>query len=377
MSATISADAARHPRNSSLASRRIYRSFSSPTILPPSSEMQYKVACLVSLLPQALGAAVLRPVTLPQTQDRPAPSSNIPLLIWHGLGDAFDADGIKSVGELYQDIYPDAAVYAVHLADDTNGDRQATWLGNVNDQISQVCDALGEEPLLATASAVNAVGFSQGGQFLRGLVERCNRPPVRNLLTFGSQHNGISEYQTCNEGNWFCQWVNGVARGNTWGWAQTHLVPAQYYRDPADLDAYLENSNFLADINNERNEKSGRYIQNLESLNRFVMVMFSNDTTVVPRESSWFAEKNQTTGNVTYLRDLPIYKEDWLGLKTLDKQGALIFETTEGPHMNITEPVLRESLKKWFDPNSRKKPSDALGWLQRLSGHWIVDQEGL
>ena len=51
------------------------------------------------------------------------------------------------------------------------------------------------------------MGFSQGGQFLRylvlldflkgkaddirGFVERCNKPPVRNLITWGSQHNGI------------------------------------------------------------------------------------------------------------------------------------------------------------------------------------------
>jgi hypothetical protein len=25
----------------------------------------------------------------------------------------------------------------------------------------------------------------------RGFVERCNHPPVRNLITWGSQHNGI------------------------------------------------------------------------------------------------------------------------------------------------------------------------------------------
>ncbi len=42
----------------------------------------------------------------------------------------------------------------------------------------------------------NAVGFSQGGQFLRAYVERCNNPPVHNLITFGGQHMGMSGAQS-------------------------------------------------------------------------------------------------------------------------------------------------------------------------------------
>jgi hypothetical protein len=48
----------------------------------------------------------------------------------------------------------------------------------------------------------NAVGFSQGGQFLRAYVERCNNPPVHNLITFGGQHMGMSGAQSGN--SYFC-----------------------------------------------------------------------------------------------------------------------------------------------------------------------------
>ncbi len=48
----------------------------------------------------------------------------------------------------------------------------------------------------------------------------------------------------------------------------------------------MEVNDFLTDINNEKSEKNELYKKNLSSLDRFVMFMFGNDTTVVPKESS-------------------------------------------------------------------------------------------
>lgn len=36
----------------------------------------------------------------------------------------------------------------------------------------------------------DAIGYSQGGIFLRSYIEKCNDPPVKRLITFGSPHNG-------------------------------------------------------------------------------------------------------------------------------------------------------------------------------------------
>lgn len=125
-------------------------------------------------------------------------------------------------------------------------------------------------------------------------------------------------------------------------------MPAQYFRDPEDLDSYLENSNFLADINNDRTVKNATYKKNMEKLDNFVMYMFGNDTTVVPKESAFFHEVNTTTGEVTKLQDRPIYKEDWLGLKTLDEAKKLHIKTIDGPHMQLTDEVLEDVFKKYF-----------------------------
>jgi len=43
-----------------------------------------------------------------------------------------------------------------------------------------VCNKLAADPNLK--GGFNAIGFSQGGQFLRAYTQRCNNPPVHNIL---------------------------------------------------------------------------------------------------------------------------------------------------------------------------------------------------
>ncbi len=281
--------------------------------------------------------------------DEPLP---LPLIIWHGLGDNYEGEGLRSVGELAEATHPGTYVYYVHLAEDPSSDRTATFFGNVTAQIDSVCEALTQDPILAFSPAVDALGFSQGGQFLRGLVERCGTGPrVRSLVTFGSQHNGIAAFQNCAATDWTCKAANALLKSNTWtSFVQNRVVPAQYYRNPDELEAYLENSNFLADVNNERDVKNLVYRRRLMALEKFVLFMFEEDKTVIPKESAWFAEVNTTSGNVTWLKDREIYQQDWLGLKEMDEQGKLDFVTTDGGHMHLTEEVLVETFKKYFGP---------------------------
>ena len=283
----------------------------------------------------------------------------LPLIIWHGLGDNYAADGLAEVASLAEEVNPGTYVYMIRLDEDASSDRTATFLGNITEQIASVCTAIAADPILSSAPGVNALGFSQGGQFLRGLIQRCGGADgikVKNLVTFGSQHNGIARYQICKPSDWLCKGYIGLLKANTWGaWVQGHLVPAQYFKAVDEetgepTEAYLESSNFLADINNERVLKNVTYAQNLAQLDNFVMYVFENDTTVVPKESGWFAQTNLTSGDVVELRDREIYKEDWIGLKKLDKKGGLHFKTTEGEHMRLGEKVLKEVFAQWFAP---------------------------
>jgi palmitoyl-protein thioesterase len=61
---------------------------------------------------------------------------------------------------------------------------------------------------------------------------------------------------------------------------------------------------------------------------------------VVPRDSAWFSFWDGAE-TVVPLRDQPLYKEDWLGLKRLDEAGGLFFEAAPGEHMQFT--------LRWFE----------------------------
>lgn len=309
--------------------------------------MRQFITVWASLAAVALSAALHSPSTLEDDGN----TTQLPLIIWHGLGDDFERDGMKEVATLAESVNPGTYVHIIRLADTGSGDRQATFFGNVTEQIEIVCEQLAADPILSSAPAVNALGFSQGGQFLRGYIQRCNNPPVRNLVTFGSQHNGISEFQSCSLGDWLCNGAEALLRSGRWtDFAQSHVVPAQYFRDPTELDVYLEKSNFLADINNERELKNVKYKKNLQALNMFAMFMFDEDTVAIPKESALFAEVNATDGTVTPLQERRIYKEDWLGLKKLDDQGRLHFKSAPGQHMQLTEELLKKTFKEYFGP---------------------------
>lgn len=308
---------------------------------------------LIHLLPLATLALSTpqrqRPLSSsPKTNDEPD-DTPLPVLVWHGLGDNFANEGIRSVGDLIEDLHEGTLVYYIKLGDDATSDQSATWWGNVTEQVDRVCAELASDQILSTAPAVDAVGFSQGGQFLRAYVERCNHPPVRNLITFGSQHNGIVDYRVCKPTDLLCKGAMALLHGNTFSqYVQSHLVPAQYFRDPQELDKYLEGSNFLADINNERVLKNEKYAENIAKLDNFVMYMFEDDTVVIPKETAWFED---VIGEEHIpLRARKLYQEDWLGLKKLDRKGGLKFRTTPGEHMRLSDKVLKESFKEFFGP---------------------------
>ncbi|KAL7627776.1 hypothetical protein AAE478_001971 [Parahypoxylon ruwenzoriense] len=281
----------------------------------------------------------------------------LPVVIWHGLGDTFSADGLQSVGAVIEKVNPGTFVYYVRLDESPSNDRTATFYGNVTEQVAKVCSDLAAHPILSTAPAIDAVGFSQGGQFLRAYVERCNSPPVRSLVTFGSQHNGIVDYRACSAADWLCKGAMALLHGNTFSsWVQSRLVPAQYFRDPADIGSYLEHSNFLADINNERDEKNKTYAANIAGLENFVMYLFEDDTTVIPKETGWFEEVNGT--EITPLRARSIYSEDWIGLRALDRKGGLKFKTVPGDHMQLSDGALEEAFSEFLGPLNKSSSGD-------------------
>ncbi|KAK6441083.1 hypothetical protein LTR95_002692 [Oleoguttula sp. CCFEE 5521] len=326
------------------------------------------------LFPALFFASLSSALALPSLLSSPSKTPPLPLLIWHGLGDKFSNPGLLSMGDLATSVHPGTKVHYIRVADTPELDQRGTFFGNISAQLDDVCSSLTEELGAGRAGAgkdgvrVDALGFSQGGQFLRGLVERCPAVSVRSLVTFGSQHNGIAEFQHCGTWDLLCKGAVAVVGGNAWtDTVQSTIVPAQYYREinhttGLGSEEYLLHSHFLADVNNERVLKNEVYKERIAALEKFVMFVFEEDTTVVPKESGWFAEVNATDGRVTPLRQRVMYREDWLGLRELDEKGGLVFRNTTGKHMELDEQVVKQTFEEFFGPERSKAVAELAQW---------------
>lgn len=69
----------------------------------------------------------------------------------------------------------------------------------------------------------------------------------------GYRHLGISSSPPCKPTDFFCKATQWALRTGVWTpYAQSSVVPAQYFRNQAKIDEYLSHDSFLKDINNER-----------------------------------------------------------------------------------------------------------------------------
>ncbi|XP_051927394.1 palmitoyl-protein thioesterase 1 [Hippocampus zosterae] len=268
----------------------------------------------------------------------------VPLVMWHGMGDnCCNPLSMGSIKKMIQQEIPGIYVLSLMIGSNIMQDTTNGFFMNVNEQVSLVCSQLARDPHLK--GGYNAMGFSQGAQFLRAVAQRCPSPPMKTYISVGGQQQGVYGLPRCpGESSHVCDMIRKALNTEAYtNVVQKHLVQAQYWHDPLNDDLYKKHSLFLADINQERvvNET---YKKNLQMLDKFVMVKFLHDTVVDPVDSEWFGFlKTGQAKETETLQQSILYKEDRLGLAAMDKAGKLIFLATEGDHLQFT--------REWFDAN--------------------------
>ena len=271
-------------------------------------------------------------------------SDPVPLVMWHGMGDTccypFSMGNIKSQVEK---AVPGIYVLSLEIGNSIEEDELNGFFMNADDQINLVCKKVLDDTKLSRG--FNAIGFSQGGQFLRALVQRCAGIKMINLISVGGQHQGVFGFPKCIGANHtLCDIMRKMLNIGAYNSVvQEHLVQADYWHDPLNEKEYREKCTFLPDINQE-NKINQDYKNRISNLSNFVMVMFSKDTMVQPKESEWFGfYKAGQDSVVQYLQDSAIYQEDRLGLKYLDDKKRLHFLELPYDHLQMPE--------QWFMDN--------------------------
>jgi hypothetical protein len=150
-------------------------------------------------------------------------SSSLPVVLWHGLMFCFvmfcfvlcfffffsffffsiflsgmgdDCCNPSSMGAIKSWIenLTSSYVLSLRIGDNSIEDTINGFLKPAGEQVSEACSIVSQDPKLV--NGFNAVGFSQGSQFLRSLVQTCN-VTVNNLITLGAQHQGVFGLPDC------------------------------------------------------------------------------------------------------------------------------------------------------------------------------------
>jgi palmitoyl-protein thioesterase len=113
---------------------------------------------------------------------------------------------------------------------------------------------------------------------------------------------------------------------------QDVISVAGYWRDPYQLDKYMNSCRFLPDINNELPVRNETYKMNILKLNSFVMTHSDVDKVVQPSLSGWFSGYKPNSIAVESWNETRQFTEDLLGLRTLWEQGKIYQFTSHVPH---------------------------------------------
>ncbi|OUC41062.1 palmitoyl protein thioesterase [Trichinella nativa] len=193
-----------------------------------------------------------------------------PVVMWHGMGDTCcNLGSLGAIINVLQREIPGIYVLSLRFGKSATEDIENSYFGNINKQISDVCNQLANDEHLQ--NGYHAIG--------RAVAQRCPSPPMRNYISIGGQHQGSK----------LCNFARMLLNYGAYYVSCEHfsVIQAQYWHDPLHENTYRDKSIFLAEINNEK-VLNQTYIENLQKLQNMVMIKFTRDSMVVPPESSWF-----------------------------------------------------------------------------------------
>jgi palmitoyl-protein thioesterase len=242
----------------------------------------------------------------------------------HGMGSRL-VEYEKNIIWLRQ-AYP--GIYIKNLNTYPGPPSQMTHMTPQQVRISQ---EIKSDPMLQ--QGFNFYGESQGGLQARAYVTLDNDPPVHNLVAISGPQEGVGLCPTLDMPIIKQICADGAPILDIYHWPKCSFCD---FWHGLDEKKYLKNNQWLADLNNAKEQKDASKAARMKSLNFYMASAGSDDKVVQPRESAWHTfwpwGGPQTEKAVLDWRQTEGYKGDWLGLKTLDEQGKLEFNMYEGTH---------------------------------------------
>ncbi|KAA8520454.1 hypothetical protein F0562_014710 [Nyssa sinensis] len=251
---------------------------------------------------------------------------SLPFVVFHGIADKCSSNGVKVFTELLT-TWSGSQGYCIEIGDGVYD----SWFMPFLEQTTIACEKV--KNMTELSEGYNIVGLSQGNMVGRGVVEFCDGgPPVKNFISLAGPHAGEASIPFCGSG-FLCILVDYLIELAVYSsYVQEHLAPAGYIKIPTDYKAYIQGCKFLPKLNNEgTNNTNSTYKERFASLENLVLIMFEQDTVLIPKETSWFGYyPNGSWETVLPAQETTLYTEDWIGLKTLDEAGKSTWNFIKG-----------------------------------------------
>ncbi|KAG6539060.1 hypothetical protein ZIOFF_004213 [Zingiber officinale] len=306
--------------------------------------LQKRGAVMASALLKAIFVVLLLAISAPS-------SSSIPFVVFHGIADQCDSKEVSQFPQLLSN-WSGSKGYCIEIGDGF----WDSWFMPLYKQAEIACEKVKE--LKELSNGYNIVGLSQvlkkhsvdsfqGNLIGRAVLEFCDDgPPVNNFVSLAGPHAGEASVPLCGSGT-ICLILGNLIKSPIYSdYVQDHLAPSGYIKIPTDIPKYMEKCKFLPKLNNENStERNSTYKTRFTSLQNLVLIKFENDTVLVPRETSWFGYYSVGTFNtILPPQQTALYKEDWIGLKTLDDAGRVKYISVMGNHLKISHDDMKKHI---------------------------------